>query len=144
MFLPKKTSRLRLNEAENARRNRLEILKALSQGQITRRELIKWGLFTAGGILVSKHGLSPFVASAYADSNIPTGLPLSPLFGVQDFSTPMPRFDGVSNTGPHTTKSAPAAAARRTSSEEWVDTATRSREPTLARTMSASSDRVVR
>ena len=103
MFLPKKTSRIRLIEAENARKNRLEILKALSQGQITRRELIKWGLFTAGGVLVWKHGLNPFVPSAYADSNIPTGLPLSPLFGVQDFSTPMPRFDVLArNPNPST------------------------------------------
>ena len=31
------------------RRNRLEIVKALSDGQVTRRDLIKWGLFTAGG-----------------------------------------------------------------------------------------------
>jgi manganese oxidase len=92
-FLKEKTSKTRLRLAENARRNRLEILKALSQKQVTRRELIKWGLFTAGGVIAHKSGLSPFVRSAFANSNIPTGLPPSPLFGVQAFTQPMPRFD---------------------------------------------------
>src|SRR3954463_1065740 len=92
IFLNGKTSKRRLQEARNAQRNRREILKALADGQITRRELIKWGLFTGAGVLAMKNGLSPFVGSAYADS-VPTGLPPSPLFGVRDFSTPMPRFD---------------------------------------------------
>ena len=93
MFLSNKASKLRVKEAENARRNRQEIIKALADGQITRRDLFKWGLFTAGGLLLWKHGLNPFVRSAYADSSIPTGLPRSPLFGVQAFTQPMPRFD---------------------------------------------------
>jgi manganese oxidase len=93
MFLTSKASRIRLSEAENARRNRLEILKALSDGQITRRELLKWGILTAGGVLAWKHGLNAFVPSAYADSEIPTGLPSSPLFGVKPFTQPMLRFD---------------------------------------------------
>ncbi|HSM86565.1 MAG TPA: hypothetical protein VLT16_10460, partial [Candidatus Limnocylindrales bacterium] len=40
-------------------------------------------------------GLNPFVQTAYADgvSSIPTGAPRSPLFGVQEFSQPMLRFD---------------------------------------------------
>ena len=38
----------RLREAENARKNRAEIIKALSHHQVTRRELVKWGLLTAG------------------------------------------------------------------------------------------------
>ncbi len=92
MWLPSKSSKFRLRQAENARRNRQEILKAWSQGQISRRDLLKWGVFTAGGVLVAKSGLSPFVGSARAD-NIPTGLPRSPLFGVQAFTQPMPRFD---------------------------------------------------
>jgi hypothetical protein len=101
-FLSEKSSKRRLKEAERARKNRLEILKAWSQGQISRRDLLKWGLFTTGGVLVAKQGLSPFVRSAYADS-IPTGLPSSPLFGVQDFSTPMPRFDVLArNPNPFT------------------------------------------
>src|SRR5262245_32298583 len=93
MWLPRKVSRGRLREAENARRNRLEIVRARSIGQISRRDLLKWGLITGSGALMWKHGLNPFVGSAYADSNIPTGFPRSPLFGVQPFSTPMPRFD---------------------------------------------------
>src|SRR5713101_8358427 len=91
-FLSPKDSRARLREAENARKNRAEIIKAVSQGQVTRRELVKWGLITAGGLWVPIHGLSPFARSAYADS-IPTGAPPSPLFGVQPFTQPMPRFD---------------------------------------------------
>ena len=113
-FLTGKTSKRRLKEAEDARRNRLEILKAWSQGQISRRDLLKWGLFSAGGVLVAKQGLSPFVRSAYAD-NIPTGLPASPLFGVLDFSTPMPRFDVLArNPNPFTFLSPSPTAHRPT------------------------------
>ena len=90
-FLTSKDSKRRIAEAEKARKNRWEILTALSHGQVSRRELVKWGLFSGFGALSMKHGLSPFVGSAYAA--IPTGLPSSPLFGVQDFSAPMPRFD---------------------------------------------------
>jgi FtsP/CotA-like multicopper oxidase with cupredoxin domain len=91
MFLSGKASKLRIREAENARRNRQEVIKALSDGQVTRRDLFKWGLFTVGGMLMWKHGFNPFVRSAYAA--VPTGLPRSPLFGVQPFTQPMPRFD---------------------------------------------------
>jgi FtsP/CotA-like multicopper oxidase with cupredoxin domain len=91
MFLDKRASKLRIREAENARRNRQQIIKALSDGQITRRDLFKWGLFTVGGMLLWKHGLNPFVRSAHA--SVPTGLPRSPLFGVLPFTQPMPRFD---------------------------------------------------
>lgn len=79
-----------MREAQNARNNRAEIVKALSQGQVTRRELFKWGIFTATGALALKNGLSPFARSAFAD--IPTGTPPSPLFGVQPFTQPMPRL----------------------------------------------------
>jgi len=114
MFLSTKASKVRLSEAENARRNRLEILRALSHGQITRRDLIKWGLFTAGGMLAWKHGLNPFVPSAYADSSIPTGLPRSPLFGVQAFTQPMPRFDVLPRNPIATLNPAPTAQANTT------------------------------
>src|SRR5689334_22767341 len=93
-FLPKDASKARLREAENARKNRAEILKAYSQGQVSRRDLIKWGLFTSAGALAPIHGLNPFVAKSQA--SIPTGFSPSPLFGVQAFSTPMPRFDLIS------------------------------------------------
>jgi FtsP/CotA-like multicopper oxidase with cupredoxin domain len=79
-FLSHKAARARLREAEHARRNRLEIVKALSDGQITRRDLLKMGIMSAGGLLLPIQGLSPFAKSAYASggSNIPTGVPTSP------------------------------------------------------------------
>jgi manganese oxidase len=105
IYLPKDASKAQLRAAENARKNRAEILKAYSQGKVSRRELIKWGLITSAGAIAPIGGLSPFVPSVHADggsggsgnvgSGIPTGAPPSPLFGVQDFSTPMPRFDVI-------------------------------------------------
>ncbi|MCO6059852.1 multicopper oxidase domain-containing protein [Pseudomonas sp. MOB-449] len=94
MYLPKDASRARLREAENTSRNFAELASALSKGEVTRRDFIKWGLATSSGLLIPVHGLSPFTSSAYAAIfNIPTGLPPSPLFGVQAFTQPMPRFD---------------------------------------------------
>ncbi|MFL6950781.1 MAG: hypothetical protein ACJ8FU_21535, partial [Xanthobacteraceae bacterium] len=66
IFLSNKASPARVREAENARKNRHEILKALSLGQITRRDLYKWGIFTVTGALALKNGLSPFARSAFA------------------------------------------------------------------------------
>src|SRR5689334_13004224 len=114
MFLSRKASKRRIKEAEDARRNRQEIVKALADRQITRRDLFKWGLYTAGGLLVAKHGLSPFVRSAYADSSIPTGLPRSPLFGVQAFTQPMPRFDVLPRNAVAALSPAPTAQANTT------------------------------
>src|SRR5262249_57801808 len=113
MYLLGKASRARLREAENARRNRLEILKAWSQGQLSRRDLIKMGLFTTAGTLIVKNGLSPFAPSrVYAE--IPTGLPPSPLFGVQAFTQPMPRFDVLPRNPPPPLSPAPTAQAHTT------------------------------
>jgi FtsP/CotA-like multicopper oxidase with cupredoxin domain len=89
-YLPRNVSRARLREAQKARDNRAEIVKALSIGQISRRDLYKWGLLTFGGLAL-KNGLSPFAPSAYADG-VPTGTPASPLFGAQKFTQPMPRL----------------------------------------------------
>ncbi len=91
LFLPKDASKARLREAEHARQNRAEILAAYSQGKVSRRDLIKWGLITTAGALAPIHGLSPFVNSAYGE--VPTGTPPSPTFGAAAFSQPMPRFD---------------------------------------------------
>src|ERR1700751_5844754 len=88
-YLSRDASRIRQREAQNARNNRAEIVKALSVGQITRRDLYKWGLLTAGGLAL-KNGLSPFARSAFA--SVPTGTPSSPLFGVQKFTQPLPRL----------------------------------------------------
>ena len=90
MYISTKASRIRQREAQRARDNRAEIVKARSIGQITRRDLIRWGLFTSSGLLVCKNGLSPFARSAFAA--IPTGTPRSPLFGAQKFTQRMPRL----------------------------------------------------
>jgi manganese oxidase len=114
MFLTGKTTKTRIREADNARKNRAEIVQALSHGQVSRRELIKWGLFTTAGLLAPIHGLNPFVQSAYADSNIPTGAPPSPLFGVQAFTQPMPRFDVLPRNPVSSLNPAPQAEANQT------------------------------
>ncbi len=92
MFLTPKSSRIRLREAQRARDNRKEIHRALSLGQISRRDLIKWGIMTTGGVLVCKNGLSPLAPSAFADG-VPTGTPPSPLYGARKFVSRMPRLN---------------------------------------------------
>jgi FtsP/CotA-like multicopper oxidase with cupredoxin domain len=115
IYLPANASPARLREAEHARRNRAEIVKALADGTLRRRDLIKWGLFTAAGTLALKNGWSPFARSAYADGNIPTGAPPSPLFGVQPFTQAMPRFDVLPRqTEPGFLGPAPTAQANTT------------------------------
>ena len=94
IYLPWNASKASQRIAERARENRLEIVRELSWGRVSRRDLMKWGLFTSAGMLASIRGLSPFVPSASADgSNIPTGAPRSPLFGAKPFTQAMPRFD---------------------------------------------------
>ncbi len=111
-YLPWNASKDRLRDAENARKNRAEIVKALSHGQVSRRDLIKMGLFTTAGLLAPIHGLNPFVGTSSA--TIPTGLPPSPLFGVQPFTAPMPRFDVLARNAPTTLNPAPQAQANQT------------------------------
>ena len=89
-YLPPDASKRRVREAQNARNNRAEIVKALSQGQITRRDLTKWGLFTTAGLLLCKNGLSPFAKSAFAQET--TGVPATPLNGAYPFTQPFPRL----------------------------------------------------
>jgi manganese oxidase len=130
-FLSEKASKARLREAENARKNRAEILKAFSQGQVSRRDLVKMGLITAGGMLAPIHGLNPFVNSAYASggsgnvgNGIPTGAPPSPTFGVQPFSTPMPRFDVISRgTNPLGGDLSPVPQAQANQTQQVLDPA---------------------
>src|SRR4029078_6687630 len=57
--LPSNGSRDRLRDAERARLNRAEIVRELSWGRVSRRDLMKWGLFSAGGALARKRGLHP-------------------------------------------------------------------------------------
>jgi FtsP/CotA-like multicopper oxidase with cupredoxin domain len=112
MYLKWNASKRKMKEAERARENRLDIVKALSHGKVTRRELIKWGLFTSAGALAATRGLNPFVSTARAaGSSIPTGAPPSPLFGQLPFTQPMARFDvlarnPVSSLSPLPTKEA--------------------------------------
>lgn len=91
------------------------MVKAFSQGQVTRREFIKWGIITTGGLLLPMSGLSPFAGSAFAKSgNIPTGAPPSPLFGVKAFAQPMPRFDVLPRNPISSLSPAPTAEANTT------------------------------
>ncbi|HET6925580.1 MAG TPA: multicopper oxidase domain-containing protein [Hyphomicrobiaceae bacterium] len=90
MYIRDNASRRRITEAQKARDNRAEIVKALSTGQISRRDLWRWGLFSASGLLLCKNGLSPFARSAFAA--VPTGTPRSPLFGAQKFTQRLPRL----------------------------------------------------
>ena len=97
LYLPWNASRLQMKAARQAQEERRGILKALSHGQVSRRDLIKMGLFTGAGMLAPIRGLNPFQPNLLAQTpggpGIPTGLPPSPLFGVTAYSTPMPRFD---------------------------------------------------
>src|SRR5947209_5161906 len=112
VYLPRNASKARLREAENARKNRAEIVKAFCDGQVSRRDLIRMGLMSAAGTLVMTNGLSVFAPSAYA--SIPTGAPSSPLFGVQPFTQPMPRFDVLPRNAVSTLSPAPTAQANTT------------------------------
>ncbi|HET6934341.1 MAG TPA: multicopper oxidase domain-containing protein [Candidatus Angelobacter sp.] len=126
LWLNEKSDKRRLRDAENARRNRQEIVAALSRGQVSRRELMKWGLWTSAGLLAPIGGLSPFVRPLNAQttssfgggggscSAIPTGLSPSPTFGVAAFSQPMPRFDVLPRNAVSTLNPAPTAQANTT------------------------------
>ena len=95
IFLPKNASRARLRAAENARKNRAEIVRELSWGRISRRDLLKLGLFTGAGMLAPIGGLNPLVSNVAAAALGPTGAPPSPRFGCLPFTQPMPRFDVI-------------------------------------------------
>src|ERR1043165_9928065 len=61
IWLSEHSDKRRIRDAENARQNRAEITRALSHGQIKRRDLVNWGLFTSAGIMLPIGGLNPFV-----------------------------------------------------------------------------------
>ena len=91
---------------------------------MSRRDLVKWGLFASAGIVAPIGGLSPFVRPLHGQttpsfgfgggSGIPTGLPSSPLFGVLPFTQPMPRFDVFHRNAVSTLSPAPQAQANQT------------------------------
>jgi FtsP/CotA-like multicopper oxidase with cupredoxin domain len=112
IYLPSGASNARIREARDARYQRAEIVKGLSWGQISRRDLLRMGLFTSAGLLAPIRGLNPFVSSAYA--SIPTGAPASPLFGVEPFTQPMYRFDVLPRNSVSTLSPAPTATANTT------------------------------
>ena len=80
IYQPEDASKACVRQAERARANRAEIVRELSWGRISRRDLLRMGLFTGAGLLAPVSGLNPFVTSASAET---TGVPRSPLFGVQ-------------------------------------------------------------
>jgi len=90
MYLFATESHRRIAEAQRARENRAQIVRALSIGQISRRDLFRWGVFSASGLLLCKNGLSPLARSAFAA--VATGTPRSPLFGAQKFTQRLPRL----------------------------------------------------
>jgi hypothetical protein len=91
MFILPQASRTRQREAQRARNNRAEIVKARAIGQITRRDLIRWGIFTSSGLLVFKNGLNPLARSAFAA--VPTGAPRSPLNGALKYQQKLNRLN---------------------------------------------------
>src|SRR5882724_55398 len=114
-FLSENSSKARLREAENARNNRAEIVKAYSQGKVSRRDLVKWGLITTGGMLAPIHGLNPFVNSVLAGSlNGPTGAPPSPGLNGLAFTQPMLRFELLDRNPISSATPAPTALANQT------------------------------
>jgi manganese oxidase len=119
IYLPWNASRPQMKAARQAQDERRGIIKALSQKQISRRDLIKAGLFTSAGMLAPIRGLNPFVPNLLAQTpggpGIPTGLPPSPLFGATAFSQPMPRFDVLPRKTLDTLTPAPSCEANTTS-----------------------------
>src|SRR5205085_6823852 len=124
-WLSEKSDPKRLRDAENARKNRAEITAALSHGQINRRDLVKWGLFTSAGLMLPLGGLSPYVraqtttTSSFSSGGgscqaMPTGLPPSPLFGQSAFTQPMPRFDVLAREAVSVLTPAPTRLANTT------------------------------
>ncbi len=127
-WLREDSDKKRIRDAENARRNRAEITAALSHGKVSRRDLIKWGLFGAAGVMAPIGGLNPFVpamrGSTFSGGGpgpggggcapIPTGLPASPTFGVSPFTQPMPRFDVLPRNAVSTLTPTPQAQANQT------------------------------
>jgi len=111
IYLPERVSRPRIREAERARDNRREIVRELSWGRVSRRDLLKWGLFTSAALLAPINGLNPFIRKAFADDG---GIPRSPLFGVKPFTQAMPRFDVLPRNEVSSLNPLPTAEANQT------------------------------
>src|SRR5260370_37583557 len=101
-----------MRKPATAENNGGKSVRVTRRDKFHRRDLMKWGLITTGGLLAPVSGLNPFVNSAYG--SIPTGAPASPLFGVQPCSTPMPRFDLLARNPGSSLTPAPQAQANQT------------------------------
>ena len=97
IYLPWNASKARMRDAERARKNRAEIVRELSWGRVSRRDLLRMGLFTGAGMLAPIGGLNPFVRTAAGET---LSVPRSPLYGVQPFTQAMPRFDVLPRSTP--------------------------------------------
>jgi FtsP/CotA-like multicopper oxidase with cupredoxin domain len=111
IYLPWNASKARIRDAEHARKNRAEIIRERSWGRVSRRDLIRMGLFTGAGMLARIGGFNPFVSSVSAQA---TGVPRSPLFGCKPFTQPMPRFDVLQRDDVSCLTPAPEAEANET------------------------------
>jgi len=96
----------------------------------SRREAMKWGLFTTAGMVAPLTALGPFVRYAFGAvpeqggggggggkgdiPGVPTGLAPSPTFGVAPFSQPLPRFDVLPRNPVSTLSPAPTAQSNQT------------------------------
>ena len=115
IYLPSNASKARQRDAERARQNRAEIVRDMSWGRVSRRDLIKWGIFTSAGLLAPIGGLNPFVGSASAGGvDAPAGVPRSPLLSARPFTQPMPRFDVLPRGPLSCLTTAPQGAANET------------------------------
>ncbi len=111
IYLPWNASKAQIRDAEHARKNRAEIVRELTWGRVSRRDLIKMGLFTGAGMLARIGGLHPFASTAYAQT---ISLPRSPMFGAKPFTQPMPRFDVLRREDVSCLTPAPTAQANTT------------------------------
>lgn len=86
MYLSTNVSPEQLRQAEQVRRNRQDIIKALSRGLASRRDSFKCGLFAVGGVITITMHFRDWVDMFMAHCN---NAVLNPL------PTPIPKLTGV-------------------------------------------------
>jgi len=90
MYLSTKASRIRQREAQRARDNRAEIVKARSLGQVDAARTCQVGPLHGGRRAGVQERLEPVRPQRLCA--VPTGTPRSPLYGAQKFTQPLPRL----------------------------------------------------